>query len=80
MKNWNIQDVSFHTVEGTIYRRPQLVHIHPPSATYIVYEEKDERWRCTFCGAEAPEEMVFVALLAGCHGRYRAPRPFPPGH
>ncbi len=76
MKDWTIQDVSLHTQYGNVYRKPQLVHIHPPSNTFAAYEREDGRWRCNMCGAEAPEEMEFVAELAGCHGRYhRFPSP-----
>ncbi len=63
MKNWDIID-SFG-IKGRKY----LLHLHPDrtsqNATVCIYS-KTGIWYCPQCGEVPPEEMQFVAELAGC--------------
>ncbi len=64
MKDWRIrQDAAFPL-------EPDLVHIHPEDhvdpGEWLCYRAENGTWWCEMCNADAPEEICFVAELAGC--------------
>ncbi len=68
MKDWELKkqsgsSLSFDRDWGRYY----LIHHHRYHGFAAVRWNPDGHWYCVRCKERAPEEMQFVAELAGCH-------------